>query len=198
MNKKKLIKQNKDQPQRVERRFLFFLATLTRSMPVRGAGLASVRWPFSGTIAGHFQAPLLAVFRRHCWPFSGAIAGRFQAPPFSGALAGAPSRRLRAGCRRHCWSFSGAIAGHFQAPLLTPLKAPFSGAIFWLQAPFPRRLQRRFRRASYTRLEASTKEKYWITALVSWLSLSLIWIWNRNSLLRCPCILCYLNNNFMK
>ena len=31
-------------------------------MPVRGAGLVSVRWPFSGTIAGHFQAPLLVIW----------------------------------------------------------------------------------------------------------------------------------------
>ena len=31
-------------------------------MPVRGSGLASVWWPFSGAIAGHFQAPLLVVW----------------------------------------------------------------------------------------------------------------------------------------
>ncbi|RVW95224.1 hypothetical protein CK203_025590 [Vitis vinifera] len=29
-------------------------------MPVRGAGLALVRWPFSGAIAGHFQVPFQA------------------------------------------------------------------------------------------------------------------------------------------
>ena len=78
MNKKKLIKQNKDQPQRVEGRFLFFLATLTGSMPVRGAG-----W------ADQFGVSPVVVFRRHCWPFSGTIAG-------------APSCRLHACCRHHC------------------------------------------------------------------------------------------------
>ena len=54
MNKKKLIKQNKDQPQCVEGRFLFFLATLTGSMPMRGASLAD--W---------FGVIPVAVFWRH-------------------------------------------------------------------------------------------------------------------------------------
>ena len=130
---------------------------------------------------GRFQAPLLAPFpERHlaiCKLVAGATIG---ASP--GAIADA---------------IEGAISP-FAHWLQAPLPAPFSGAIFWLQVPFPRRLQRRFKRASDTRLEASIKEKYWITTLVSRLSLSLIWIWNRNSLLRCPCILCYLNNNFMK
>ena len=88
MNKKTLIKQNKDQPQCVEGRFFIFPCNVTGSMSVRGAGLASARWPFSGAIVG-------------------AITGRF-------------------------------------------------------------------RHASDTRLEASIKEKYRITALVSRLSLLLI------------------------
>ena len=117
MNKKNLIKQNKDQ-------------LVTGSMSMRGAGLAD--W---------FGVSPVAVFRRHCWPF----------------LSASP----------------GAIVGTI-SPFVRWLQAPFSGAIFWLQASFPHRLQRSFRRASDTRLEASIKEKYRITALVSRLSLSLI------------------------
>ena len=114
-------------------------------MPVRGAGLASVRWPFSG-----------AVFRRHCWPFLGAFAGHFQAPFQAPLLAvfrrhcqrqsrshwEVPSRRFQApstGYRRHCrrhwrrrFSSSGAIAGaikrhcfsSFQAAVKAPFPAP--------------------------------------------------------------------------
>ena len=137
--------------------------------------------PFSGTIVGHFQAPLLAIFkrhfRRHCWPFSGAIVGHFQAPllavflchcwPFSGAIAGAiaraPSRRLRASCRRHCRCQSRRHCRHQSRHHLAvytlvadAIEGAVESAIFWLQVPFPRR----FRRASNTKLEASIKEKY--------------------------------------
>ena len=146
-------------------------------MPVRGAGLAD--W---------FGVSPVAVFRRHCrrhWRRHLAVCALV-----AGAIVGASPGAI-----------TGAIEGtislfaHWlQAPLLAPLKAPFLGAIFWLQVSFPRR----FRRASNTRLEASIKEKYRITTLVSRLSSSLIWIWNWNPLLRCPCSLCYLNNNFMK
>ena len=133
-------------------------------MPVRGAGLASVRWPFSsavfrrhcwpflGAFAGHFQAPLLAFFWSHCRSAISPFARCFQAPlkgaisPVSGASPGAIEgavspvfmRQFRRDFRRHRTVFRRYIQApshYFQAPLPAPLKAPFSGSICWLQAP---------------------------------------------------------------